>query len=147
MGGRPERPSIPSSHVILIDSSAWIEFLRNTSSPVCNEVDRLIGKTIATCDAIVMEVTAGAKSESHLKDLRGLLARATLLPTESMDYERAATLHRTCRSNGDTVRTLVDCLIAAVAIRHNVPILHSDTDFSTIARHSPLRIHAPTRLY
>ena len=131
--------------MILIDSSAWIEFLRNTSSPTCNEVDRLIGKSIATCDAIVMEVTAGAKSESHVKDLRGLLARATLLPTESMDYERAATLHRTCRSNGDTVRTLIDCLIAAVAIRHNVQLLHVGADFTALARHSPLRIYEPKR--
>lgn len=127
--------------MILIDSSAWVEFLRDTGSPACNEVDRLLGTRIACCDLIAMEVTAGAKSESHLHSLRGLLARATMLPTDSGDHELAASLYRTCRANGVTVRSLVDCVIAAIAIRHDVPLFHADSDFDALAMHSPLRIH------
>ncbi len=129
--------------MILIDSSAWIEFLRDTGSPVCKRVDRLLAAELATCHPIRMEVLAGARSEEHLRDLRRLLARASLLPTEPADYEEAAALYRTCRREGQTVRRLMDCLIAAIAIRAGVPVLHADSDFVTLARHTPLEIARP----
>ena len=33
--------------MILVDTSAWVEFLRNTDSAVCNRVDALLGDEIA----------------------------------------------------------------------------------------------------
>jgi predicted nucleic acid-binding protein len=65
--------------LILVDTSAWVEFLRDTGSPICMRVDALLGGAIATCDPIRMEVLAGARDESHLDDLRRLLARATVI--------------------------------------------------------------------
>lgn len=127
--------------MILIDTSAWIEFLRDTGSPACNEVDRLLAAEIATCDPVRMEVLAGARDEPHLRQLRGLLARGVTLPTGAEDYESAAALYRSCRRRGDTVRRLVDCLIAAVAVREDVPVLHADSDFDVIARHTALQVH------
>ena len=127
--------------MILVDSSAWIEFLRDTGSAVCEEVDLLLGGDIATCDAIRMEVLAGARDDAHLRQLRGLLARATVLPTEGADYEAAALLYRVCRRQGETVRKLIDCLIAAVAIRADVAIVHADADFDALARHTDLAVH------
>lgn len=126
--------------MILIDSSAWIEFLRDTGSAVCNQVDELIASDIATCHPIRMEILAGARDEQHLNDLRRLLARATLLPTEPIDYEDAASIYRSCRRSGDTVRRLIDCLIAAVAIRERAALVHADADFDVIARHTALGI-------
>lgn len=128
--------------MILIDTSAWVEFLRDTGSPVCLEVDRLIGNEIATCDAVRMEVLAGARDDGHLRSLRGLLARATTLPTGPADYETGASLYRSCRQAGGTVRRLIDCLIGAVVIRDGVPILHADADFDMLARHTGLRVHS-----
>ena len=128
--------------MIIIDTSAWIEFLRDTGSQVCNTVDDLLGADLAICDAISMEVLAGARSEQHLAQLRGLLARATLVPIIAEDYDHAAALYRTCRRDGETIRKLIDCLIAAVAIRSNAPILHADADFAALARHTPLNTHA-----
>jgi predicted nucleic acid-binding protein len=128
--------------VILIDTSAWVEFLRGTGSRACERVDALLGTRIATCDPIRMELLAGARDERHLNDLRRLLARASVLPTASGDYENAAVLYRACRQSGATVRKLIDCLIAAVAIRADVPILHADADFDTLARHTPVRVDA-----
>lgn len=130
--------------MILIDTSAWIEFLRDAGSPTCNEVDRLLAEDVATCDVISMEVLAGARDEVHLRELRGLLARATVLPIGPEDYESAAALYRTCRRAGSTVRKLVDCLIAAVALREGVAVLHADADFVALARHTGLRIHEAT---
>ena len=126
--------------MILIDTSAWIEFLRDTQSLVCERVDTLLASRIATCDAVRMEVLAGARDQEHLEQLRRLLARATLLPTESIDFDTAAAVYRSCRSQGKTVRKLIDCLIAAVAIRANVPVLHMDQDFTAIAAATDLRI-------
>ena len=128
--------------MILVDTSAWIEFLRDTGSPVCQRVDDLLATEIATCDVVRMEVLAGAHDEQHLQQLRRLLARASTLPTEPVDYDAAAALYRTCRQRGHTVRRLIDCLIAAVAIRGNVPVLHRDADFDILAQHTPLLVDA-----
>lgn len=126
--------------MILIDTSAWVEFLRDTGSAVCNRVESALEGDIAACDPIRMEVLAGARDEWHLASLRKLLARATVLPTASVDYEEAAALYRLCRRRGETIRSLTDCLIAAVAIRADVAVLHHDRDFTVLARHTTLRI-------
>lgn len=129
--------------MILIDSSAWIEFLRDTGSPACCRVDDLLGAETASTHPIHMEVLAGARDESHLDELRRLLARSSLVPTVGTDYEAAARLYRTCRRRGETVRRLMDCLIAAVAIRAELPVLQADADFEMLARHTALRIEGP----
>ena len=126
--------------MILIDTSAWIEFLRDTRSPICERVEVLLESEIATCDVIRMEVLAGARDERHLNDLRRLLAMATHIATLPTDYDDAAALFRTCRQRGGTVRKLIDCLITAIAIRVGVPILHNDRDFQVLARHTDVQI-------
>jgi hypothetical protein len=129
--------------MILIDTSAWIEFLRDTGSSVCLRVDELLADDVALCEPVRMEILAGARDDKQLNDLRRLLARATLLATEPIDYEEAASLYRVCRREGETVRKLIDCLIATVAIRSNVPILHNDGDFEVLGRHTALQISRP----
>jgi hypothetical protein len=126
--------------MILVDTSAWIEFLRDTGSPSCVRVDELLAEEIATCHPVRMELLAGARDEQHLQALRGLLARATTLETLPTDHEDAAALYRTCRRRGETVRKLIDCLIAAQAIRARIPLLHTDADFHVLARHTALMV-------
>jgi predicted nucleic acid-binding protein len=48
----------------------------------------------------------------------------------------SAELYRRCRGRGETVRKLIDCLIAAIAIRERATVLHNDRDFDvlTVAR-------------
>lgn len=128
--------------MILIDSSAWIEFLRDTGSQTCKMVDELLAHPIATCDPVVMEILAGARDDRQLRDLRRLMARATMIHASPIDYEEAASLYRSCRRNGETVRKMVDCLIAAIALRARVPLLHADADFDALGRHTKLVIHA-----
>ena len=127
--------------MILIDTSAWIEFLRDTGSPVCLLADELLSEEIAICDAVRMEVLAGARDEFHLMDLRRLLARAVMLPTDPTDYEDAAALYRRCRRQGETVRKLIDCLIASIAISAGASVLHQDADFEVLARHAGLQTY------
>ena len=126
--------------VILIDTSAWIAYLRRDGSPANLAVRReLAGGDAATSDIVQLEILAGARSPRHLAQLRQLLAGVVHLPIGSgIDAEQAADIYRTCRRQGETPRQLNDCLIAAVAIRHDVAVLHADRDFEVMARHTPL---------
>lgn len=125
--------------MILLDTSAWVEFLRGTGSAVNLRVrEALRASEIATTDPVVMEVLAGARSSGELRDLSGLLGRACSVPCRSADFLAASEIFRATRSAGEPVRNSLDCLIAAVAIRQDVRLLHADRDFDTIARHSRL---------
>jgi predicted nucleic acid-binding protein len=86
-----------------------------------------------------MELLAGARDEVHLGQLRGLLARYTHIHAQPADYEYAGLLYRRCRAKGETVRKLMGCLIAAIAIRQDLPLLHNDADFDVLERHTELR--------
>ncbi|MDE0269198.1 MAG: PIN domain nuclease [Acidimicrobiaceae bacterium] len=131
--------------MILIETSAWVEFIRDTNSAVCNLVDDILNDDAATCDAVWMEVLAGARNERHRHDMRRLLARTVTLATLPTDYEHAAFIYRSCRRHGETPRSLIDCLIAAVAIRMDAAVLHADRDFDMIAHHSSLQTIPPSR--
>jgi predicted nucleic acid-binding protein len=126
--------------VILADTSAWVEFLRGTGSEVNVRLRELLAEDqLVTTDVVLMEVLAGARDAAHRDELRGLLARCEFTPTQGpSDYETAADLYRSCRREGHTARALTDCLIASVAIRSGLPVLHADADFDTLARHTPL---------
>jgi predicted nucleic acid-binding protein len=126
--------------VILIDTSAWIEYLRDGDATVADEVERLLADGACVSEPILMEVLAGARSSRHEAQLRGLLGNATTLPVDAEDWADAALLYRLCRINGATVRSMIDCLVAAVGIRHDVAVLAHDRDFVALAAHTPLRL-------
>lgn len=99
---------------------------------------------LATTEPIVMELLAGARDDKHLRLLRQLVLGGQLLPVRGLaDYEEAAALYRTCRRAGLTVRRLVDCLIAVVAIDADAALLQADSDFELIAQRTPLRLLPP----
>lgn len=127
---------------MLADSSAWIEFLRKTGTTTNKALHGAIDTgDVATTDAVVLEVLVGARDDLERQRLMRLLASCVQLPQEPwVDVEAAATLYGSCRRAGETPRSSVDCLIAAVAIRHDIPVLHRDRDFDVIARHAPLRV-------
>jgi predicted nucleic acid-binding protein len=129
--------------VILADTSAWVEYLRATGSPAHLRLRQLIldEAEVAVTDVVVMELLAGAATDVRLAQLRKLLLRFEHLPVEGLaDFEAAAGLYRRCRRGGETVRALTDCLVAAVALRTGVAVLHQDRDFDVIARHAPLQV-------
>ncbi len=127
---------------MLLDSSAWVEYLRATGSPTHLAVRSLIrgDASIITCDPVVMEIVAGGRSESHTAELHALLARATLVSTRPSDWLDAARIYRTGRSQGLTIRKMIDCLIAAIALGIGEPVLHNDADFDAIARITRLHV-------
>jgi predicted nucleic acid-binding protein len=129
--------------VILADTSAWVEYLRATGSPVHLRLRELIDAEgdLRTSEVVMMELLAGATTPEGVVQLRRLLGRFDILPVEGLaDYEAAAELYRRCRAGGETVRKLTDCLTAAVAMRHGAALLHRDQDFEVLARHTRLRV-------
>lgn len=131
--------------MILADTSAWVEYLRGTGSAAHTRMrGALTDAEVAVCDPVRMEVLAGARRAQHRQDLRRLLARAAALETLPSDYDAAASIYRTCRRHGETPRSLIDCLIAAIAVRAGATVLHADRDFGVIARHSTLQTIAPS---
>jgi predicted nucleic acid-binding protein len=121
---------------VLVDSSAWIEFLRRTESAVDRRLTGLIaeGHPLAVAEPVLMELLMGADDEAHAERLRRFLIGFDLRPLKGLrDAERAADIYRACRRLGYTVCSSLDCLIAAVALREGLPVLAADRDFEVIA--------------
>lgn len=105
--------------MILIDTSAWVEYFRATGSIAAVEVRRLLSEEaarIAMCEPIAMEILPSLNVD------------------DAIDFRAAAGIYRAARRAGETVRSINDCLIAALAIRHGARIVHRDADFDVIAR-------------
>ncbi len=122
--------------MILVDTSAWVEYDRATGSAVDQRLTELIASDgeIAVTEPVIMEVLAGARRQSRENDLRRLLRRFDLLPFDSaVDFDAAVRIYRTCRSRGITPRGMIDCMIASVAHRSGASILESDADLRRLA--------------
>ncbi|MDN5914443.1 MAG: PIN domain nuclease [Pseudonocardia sp.] len=120
----------------LVDTSAWVEYLRGTGSPANIEVRRMLQEApdrVATTEPVVMEVLAGATSAAVLAKLETLTSGLRQLPLDpSVDFHAAAAAYRSARGGGSTVRKLLDCLIAAVAVRTGAVLVHRDRDFDEL---------------
>lgn len=128
---------------MIVDTSVWIEYIQRTGS----QADVLLGAAIDVDDRITlpelvrMELLTGPTDEDRAKERRRFLDAFDVVALEPLiDAEEAAAIHRRCRRAGETPRNLVDCMIAAVAIRRDEPLLHRDRDFDVIARHTPLQV-------
>ncbi len=125
--------------MILVDTSAWIEYFRATGSTAAVEVRRLVSEEtgeIAMCEPIAMEILCGATNDNSYTTLeRFVNGLPSLFVDDARDFRAAANIHRAARRRtGETIRSINDCLIAAIAIRHHARIVHCDTDFDVIAR-------------
>jgi predicted nucleic acid-binding protein len=123
--------------VILADTSAWVEYDRATGSAVDRRLSELIAAEgpIAVTEPVIMEVLAGARSDARETDLRRLLLRFHLHRFDAAaDFDGAVRIYRRCRQSGVTPRGLVDCMIAAVAWRHQATLLACDANLDHVAR-------------
>ena len=134
--------------MILADTSAWVEYDRATGSAVDLRLTELIaaGGPVAVTEPVIMEVLAGARSDAGEADLRRLLLRFHLCRFDpAADFDGAARIYRRCRQAGITPRGLVDCMIAAVARRHQATLLARDADLDRVARVAGIALDNPTR--
>ena len=132
--------------MIVVDTSVWIDYLRGARAPHAAELDRLLEQDagIALTDVVLAELLQGAPSAREATVLERRLLAFDVLRLETIeDFTRAAALYRAARSQGHTIRRTLDCLIASVCVREDLPLLHHDADFDRLAATTALRVHRP----
>jgi predicted nucleic acid-binding protein len=131
--------------LILVDTSVWIDFFRGTESAQAQRLEHAIQdrENLALCGIVLTETLQGIRDDTQYRRVRQYLKPLILLPLDEHVFTLAADLYRELRKQGLTIRKTNDCIIAATAIAHGVPLLHNDKDFDTLSRHSPLRILPP----
>lgn len=125
----------------LIDTSVWIDFIRGKHNPAVEQL-RVILKTEQTAgisSVIYQEILQGSESEQRFNHFRDYFNELTFYHPKHLteSYAQAAHLYFSCRRKGVTIRSTIDCLIAQIAIEHNLILLHSDKDFMCLAEAAP----------
>ena len=122
--------------MILADTSVWIEMLAGRLRPI-NAADL---PAVVTCAPVVQEVLQGLRPGADSEAFREafLAVRMVSNPVALDLYLSAADIYRLGRRKGLTIRSGVDCLIAAIAIHNAIPVWHRDRDFGAIARYTAL---------
>lgn len=122
----------------LVDTSVWIEFFHKQATKKAF-IDL---EEVVTCLPVIQEVLQGFRQESAYRIAKEAMFSFPIVesPLRQEVFEDAINLYRHARRSGKTVRSNVDCLIAACAIRHGLTILHKDRDYEAISTISPLNI-------
>lgn len=94
-----------------------------------------------TCLPVIQEVLQGIRDDrAHRIASESLFALPVVeSPLEAGVLVEAAQLFRAARRAGRTVRSGVDCLVAACALRHGLTVLHRGRDFDSLAGVADLR--------
>lgn len=115
--------------MILVDTSAWVEFFRGRD-PVASAVDALLeSDEIALCGPVLTEIRRGLRTPAERRRILPLLAGCHLLEQPPGLWEEAGDIGFALARRGASVKTL-DLLIAAYVLSHDVPILTTDADFA-----------------
>lgn len=131
--------------MILVDSSVLIDFLRGRDTPAAQRLETIEREGEAAGWALplvcLQEVLQGARNEQEWRSLHEVLGSQELVsPADPVAvHVEAARIFFDCRRKGLTVRSSTDCFIAALALERELPLLHDDADFESIARVRPLR--------
>ena len=123
----------------LVDTSVWIEVFRAKRPLNLEEVVPF--DAVVTCLPVIQEVLQGFRDESSFRVAREALFALPVVesPLSADVFEEAVDLYRRARKAGRTIRSSVDCIIAASAIRHDLEVLHHDRDFAALSVVSALR--------
>jgi predicted nucleic acid-binding protein len=127
--------------VYLIDTSVWIDSLRGTDNAPARCFRSLIDNDapFGITGVIYQEVLQGARTDKDYIQLRSHLGSLTfyapLDPRTS--FAAAAQLYRHCRQRSITIRSTIDCVIARIAIEHDLTLVHNDRDFGHLQRVVP----------
>jgi len=122
--------------LILVDSSVWIDFFRGANSPQRQTLHRLIESEadISITEIIMTEILQGIKQEKDFQTTKKYLLEFPIYsPGGLKTYLEAVGIYRECRKKGKTIRTTIDCIIAAICLEHDLTLLHKDSDFDYIA--------------
>jgi predicted nucleic acid-binding protein len=120
---------------VLVDTSAWVDYLNGFASPAADALTDLLqgDEDLCTCGIVVAEVFQGLRRGRE----RGAIQRSFqellfLEPSGIQVYLRAAELYRSLRKQGVTVRSTVDCIVAALAEEADCALLARNSDMDAI---------------
>jgi predicted nucleic acid-binding protein len=119
---------------VLIDSSAWVDFLNGYDSPARLAVRQALEENpddVCTCGVIVAEVLQGLR-RPPAGVTRVFRELVFLEPSGFQTYVRAAAVYRALRARGVTIRSTIDCIIAALAEEGRCAVLARDNDLAAI---------------
>ncbi|WP_137181526.1 PIN domain nuclease [Roseomonas sp. AR75] len=128
--------------MILVDTSVWVDFLRDTPSPEAVLLDRILDRqTIVVGDLVLCEVLQGVANEAAAARIEEMLREFLIMPVLDDTLASAAAHNfRHLRGCGVTVRKTIDLLIGTFCIRHRFRLLHRDRDFDAMEQHLGLRV-------
>ena len=128
--------------MILVDSSVWLDFFRNTPTPEGEWLDRNLGiECFVVGDLILAEVLQGFKDERGFNEARRLLGRLEQVTLGGEELAvRAVRNYRKLRTLGVTVRCTVDVIIATRCLTDGFSLVHSDRDFDAFQQYLSLRV-------
>ena len=124
--------------MVLVDTSVWVEIFRKPARFRLESAVEL--EKVVTCPPVIQEVLQGFGDARAFAVARDAMLAMPIVesPMAIEVFMEATELYRHARSSGLTIRSGVDCLIAACAIRNGLAVLHRDRDFAALARISTL---------
>lgn len=128
---------------VLVDTSAWIEFLNGTASPHADAVEALLrgDDEPCTCGVVVAEVFQGLRRDAtRIAIERSFRDMSFLEPSDFGVYLRAAEVYRKLRERGVTIRSTIDCLIAVIAEQSGCALLARDRDLDALLASGVVRV-------
>lgn len=127
--------------MIFVDSSVWVDFFRDRSTPQVEWLDRNLGlEPLHVGDLVLAEVLQGFREDRGFEEARRLLGRLGQIDIAGQDIAiEVARNYRKLRGLGVTVRGIVDLLIATRCVSSGFGLLHADGDFDAFERHLGLR--------
>ena len=122
--------------MVLVDTSVWL-----LQKPSDEFLTLIRDQRVAICPPVVQELLQGAYDEPRMNRVDEIAGNSGMLdsPVPLARFEFAGEIYRTARARAITIRSSNDCLIAAIAMHHDVLLLHGDRDFDRIAELFPLR--------
>jgi predicted nucleic acid-binding protein len=132
-----------TSKPVLVDTSAWILALKKQPNAIArNRVQELlIDSKVAIVLIISLELLGGVKSEKEFRRLKSRLAALYQIPLGKSEWEEAARIAFELRRKGITI-PYIDIIIGAVALIHDLVLLHADRHFDLMAEEISLKVES-----
>lgn len=128
--------------MVMIDTSAWIEYLRGGIPRVAKKVDQCLEEDLVGIgDLVYCEVMQGIRAPRERRKVSSLLLSLPQFDMVGFSIaEKSAANYRLLRSKGVTIRKTIDVLIGTFCAEHGLRIVHHDSDFNLMAEHIGLEI-------
>jgi len=128
--------------MVMVDTSVWIDFFRGRHTQQVAKLEQFLadGEDICICGIILTEILQGIRKDSDYAETLSRFSVFLFLDMNRATFVKAAQLYRSLRRRGVTISKAVDCMIAAAAIQHRIPLLHNDRDFDPIEKHCGLKV-------